>query len=162
MVAMAVSATTLYPMPMVGPGAGLWYPSVLAGFVAPQPLSGVAAGVMGHMLASFETSPAWVARQSQTTMAVSHIATEANHAVSRSIMQSWAQRGAALDRSMDAGSRVRLGIDYLADPSTGRRYTVENKHQFYWIDPQGSITGTDTDTPPPGSVRQLQTVPSGN
>ncbi len=161
MVAMAVSATTLYPMPMVSPGAGLWYPSVLAGFVAPQPLSGVAAGMMGHMLASFETSPAWVARQSQTTMDVSHIATEANHAVSRSIMQSWAQRGAALDRTMDAGSRARLGIDIYSDPSTGRQYTVDDKHRFYWVDPRGSVMGTDTDTPPPGFTHMERLPPGG-
>jgi len=86
------------------------------------------------MLTSFETRPAWIARQSQTTLDVSHIATEANHAVSRSIVRSGAQRGAALDRSMDAGSRARLGINYFSDPGTGRQHTMENKHHFYWID----------------------------
>jgi hypothetical protein len=151
-------ATSLFMMPPPAQGAGFWYPSFLYGFLAPQKLAGIAAGVAAHMLASIEIDPQWVARQSETNMAVSRIATTTGHAMSNTIMQGWEERGAAIDRVMEEGSRARLGVDIYSDPATGNRYTVENTHRYYWVNPQGSVVGTDTDTPPAGFER-LQRVP---
>jgi hypothetical protein len=151
-------ATSLTPWPMVGPGAGLWYPSFLFAYLAPKPLAAVAEQMVAHMLRTIAISPQWLALTSNTAMAVSRIATASGHAISDSIMRGWEARNATIDRLMEEGSRARLGIDIYADPATGTRYTVENTHQYYWANPQGRVVGTDSDTAPPGFQR-LNRVP---
>lgn len=94
-------------------------------------------------------------------MAVQVSQTEAqnNAAISDSIMRGWEDRGAATDRVMEEGSRARLGIDIYSDPETGNKYTVANDHNFYWVNPSGTVIGTDTDTAPKGFSRLAQVPP---
>jgi hypothetical protein len=152
-------ATSLIPSPMVGPGAGLWYPSFLFAWLAPRPLAAVVEQMVAHMLHTIAVSPAWLARTSDTALAVSRIATASGQAVSDSIMRGWEAKNATIDPIMEEGSRARLGIDIYADPATGTRYTVENTYRHYWVNPEGRVVGTDTDTPPAGFQR-LNRVPS--
>lgn len=152
------AATSLFMMPMAGPGAGLWYPSLLAGAVSPQASAGAAASMVAHMLDSYQVSPAWIGRQSQTTMEASRITTAAGHAVSKAITQSWQDRNASMDRNSEAGSRQRLGIERYVNPSTGSGYTVDSQHEYNWVKPNGAVVGTDTLTAPPDAT-QLQREP---
>jgi hypothetical protein len=151
-------ATSLIPW---GQGAGLWYPSYLFGFLAPKPLSGIAEQMVAHMLGTITVNPEWLARVSDTALAVSRIATATGHAVSDSIMSSWKERNATIDRIMEEDSRARLGIDIYADPATGNRYIVANTHQYFWIDSSGRVVGTDTDTAPSGRFKRLKRVQPG-
>lgn len=153
-------ATSLTPWPAVGPGAGLWYPSFLFAYLAPKPLAAIAEQIVAHMLGTIVVSPEWIAKTSNTAMAVSRIATASSHAMSETIMHSWEAKNATIDHLMEEGSRARLGIDVYADPATGNRYTVENTHRYYWVNSQGRVVGTETDTPPAGFER-LQRVPPG-
>ncbi len=59
----------------------LWYPDAIIAFVAPTAIQGVAAGLLAHMVRSYKPSLEWLARQSQTAVAVSHIATQTNAAI---------------------------------------------------------------------------------
>lgn len=161
MAAYVFSATSLTPWPMVGPGAGLWYPSFLFAYLAPKPLAAVAEQMVAHMLGSIVISPEWLAQTSNTAMAVSRIATASGHAMSDTIMRGWEAKNATIDRLMEEGSRARLGIDIYADPATGTRYTVDNTHRYYWVNPQGRVVGTETDTPPAGFQRLQRVAPNG-
>jgi hypothetical protein len=136
----------------------IWYAETIAGFLSPSPVAGVAAGLLAHMLGSVQVNPEWIARNSQMSMQVSHAAAQTNAAISDSIMRGWENRGAVIDRVMEQGSRARLGIDIYADPTTGRKYTVANDHNFYWVNPSGTVVGTETDTAPKGFSR-LSRVP---
>ena len=137
----------------------LWYPDSIIAFVAPSPIAGVAAGMLAHMVQSYKPSLEWLARQSQTAVAVSHIATETNAAISSSIMKGWQDRGAIIDQVMAEGSRERLGIDVYSNPATGTQYTVANSHNYYWVNAGGTVVGTDTDTAPSASFSRLTRVP---
>lgn len=143
-----------------GPAGAIWYPEWIEGWVAPAPLAGVAAGVVAHMLQSLRINPDWVLNTLHADLAVSRTAARANQAISADIMQSWADRGAIIDRVMDEGSRARLGIDIYRDPATGTTYTVANTHNFYWVNPGGAVVGTETETAPPG-FSPLSRVPPG-
>ncbi len=143
-----------------GPAGAIWYPEWIEGWVAPAPLAGVAAGVVAHMLLSIRVNPDWVLNTLHTDLAVSRIAAEANQAISADIMQSWADRGAIIERVMDEGSRARLGIDVYRDPATGTTYTVANTHNFYWVNPGGAVVGTETETAPPGFSALSRVAPS--
>jgi hypothetical protein len=142
-----------------GGPAGLWLADSIQGFFAPTRVSGLAAGVLAHMVKSFRVDQAWAERQSRTTMEVSRINSQANEAISSTIMGVWENRGAVIDRVMDEGSRDRLGIDIYSDPATGDEYTVGNTSRYYWTDPHGDIVGTDTADPPGPGYRQLNRVP---
>jgi hypothetical protein len=139
-------------------GTGIWYADTTAAFLAPSTVAGIAAGVLGHMTRSFAFDLAWLANGTQNAAAISRAAAETNAAISESIMKGWERRGAAIDRIMDEGSRVRLGIDIYGDPSTGDRYTVANSHNYYWVNARGNVVGTETDTAPVG-YRRLNRVP---
>jgi hypothetical protein len=152
------AGTQLIQLPGTG---GIWYADILYGLLAPEKLSGIAAGLLSHMIASIQINPVWVMRQEKTNMDVSRIAAQTNAGVSSSIMKSWEERGVAMDKIMEEGSRTRLGIDIYADSGTGTRYTVDNHHHYYWIDPEGTVLGTDTDTSPGPSFRRMQRMPPG-
>jgi hypothetical protein len=141
-----------------GQAGAIWYAEWMQGFVAPAPLAGVAAGVLMHMLETMQINPEWVLRTLQANLDVSHIAAETNHAISNTLMQSWGDRGAVMDRIMNEGSRTRLGIDIYRNPATGSEYTVSNTHNYYWVNPAGTVVGTNTDTAPNGFSR-LSRVP---
>jgi hypothetical protein len=137
----------------------LWYADSMMAFVSPTPVAGVAAGLVAHMLKSMAPNPAWVARQSRTASDVSQIASQANNTISNDIMQGWEQRGAAMDRIMEEGSRARLGIDVYSDPATGTQYTVANTSQEYWVNAAGSVVGTQTNSSPGPGYAKLTRVP---
>lgn len=138
---------------------GIWYADTIAAFLSPTPVSGIAAGLLAHMVKSVRVNPAWVQRQTGAEAKVSQIAAETNAHISDSIMRGWEDRGAQYDRVMEEGSRARLGIDVYADPATGTQYTVANTHEYYWVNPGGTVVGTDTDTAPGASFERLNRVP---
>jgi hypothetical protein len=152
-----MTAYALASMTYLGQTA-IWYYDGLAAFLAPTPVSGVTAGVLAHMVGSFQFNPEWLARVSNTAAAVARAAAQSNAAISDSIMRGWEARGATMDKIMETGSRARLGIDIYADPATGTQYTVAAGQNFYWANPQGRVVGTDTDTAPNGFSR-LNHVP---
>jgi len=137
---------------------GLWWADQIVAFLAPAQLSGLAAGLLARMVGTARLDPGWVERQHGTNAAVSQITTATNAAISDIIMRGWAERGAAIDRVMEEGSRARLGIDIYADPVTGTEYTVALGSKYYWTNAAGAVVGTDTDTAPAG-WRKLNRVP---
>lgn len=143
----------------LGGQGSLWYADTIEAFLAPSPVAGLAAALLAHMVKSVHVNPAWIARQSQTNLDVSRIATQTNTAISDSIMRGWQERGATMDRAMQEGSRARLGIDVYADPATGTQYTVANTRKYYWADASGTVVGTDTDTAPGPGFSKLRRVP---
>jgi hypothetical protein len=155
-----VFATTLFAN-VLNSGHGFSYPTYLVGFLAPDAQAPQAAALIAHMVETFRIDPAWQAGQQNTNMQVSRIAANANAAVSSTIMQSWQARRESQGRIMDEDSRARLGIDYYADPTTGERYQVENKSNFYWVDHAGRVMGTQTDTPPRLDFRRMTRIPAG-
>jgi len=136
----------------------LWWAEWVGGFVTPEPLAGVAAGTMRHMIQSTQVNPVWVAQQTGINFDVSNYVARTNSAISNSIMQRWAERGAVMDRIMAEGSRARLGIDIYRNPATGTQYTVPNTYAYYWVNPSGTVAGTNTDSAPNGFTR-LSRVP---
>lgn len=145
---------------IIGAAGAIWYAEWIEGWIAPTPLAGVAAGVLTHMLQSTRVNPDWVRRTLQTDLDVSRTAAQTDRAISATIMQGWADRGAIIDRVMGEDSRARLGIDIYRDPATGTASTVANTHRFYWANPAGRIVGTETDTAPPGFSRLTRVPPN--
>jgi cytochrome oxidase Cu insertion factor (SCO1/SenC/PrrC family) len=64
-----------------------------------------------------------------------------------------------MDRVMEEGSRVRLGIDVYKSPSTGTQYVVDNTQNYYWVNAKGNVMGTGTDTAPGAGFSKMTRVP---
>lgn len=141
-------------------GLGLWEGNRLFGFLAPRDLAPAASDMLVHMAQSFAFDPVWVARTSKSAADISVTATRVNAQVSKSIMQSWSERRAAQERGLEEYSRMQRGIDVYANPATGTSVTVPGGSNYYWIDAQGRVIGTQTDTVPgPGFIRMVRVPP---
>jgi hypothetical protein len=157
-----VSATTLLNQMAGGGGPTGWQASDIDTFLAPTPMAGQAASMLAHMVKSFRLNPTWVSQQQGLTIEVANTAAKANAEISDSIMSSWQQRNATMDRVMEKGADARRGYDNYVDPMTGAQYKVDtsNSYKYYWIDSSGTkVLGSNTDDPPPGAGRKIDLLP---
>jgi hypothetical protein len=167
-----VTATTVEAGPRMGPGAFVWGVLQMGGFTVKRsedvPL---AMYILHTMTASFRVDPQWQSRndraqQNQTAavtrmqnnmmanlaqQAASRASTERSHVVGRNkgfdVMAGWEARNKVHDEAMQRGSDARRGTTVVSDPAWGSR-TVSNDSNYYWTRPDGSIIGTNTNTPP--------------
>ena len=154
-----VSARTLHNQ-MAGPGGPSgWQADCIEEFLAPAPMAGQAAGILARMVRSFHLNPSWVSKQQGVTMEVANIAEKANAEISDSIMSSWQQRNATMDRVMEKGADTRRGYDNYVDPVTGNQYKLSNTFSYWWINSSGDKIPTPTDDPPGPDFRKINRVP---
>lgn len=121
----------------------LWYADSMVAFVAPTPVADAAANVLAQMVKTFTVNPQWLARQSQTAMNVSQIATQTNTEISNIIMGGW---------------DIRNGyVHAMVDPATGVEYDIPDdvSYQYYWVDSSGNVVGSNTATSPGPSYTRL-------
>ncbi len=142
-------------------GLGIWEGNRLYGFLATRDLAPAASVLTAHMLKSFEFDLGWLRRQSDIAVSVSRTSTAVNAQISKTIMQSWENRQAGLDRGFDEYSRMQRGIDIYANPATGTRVTVKAGSAYYWINGRGEVQGTATDQAPGPDFVRMTRVPSG-
>jgi len=138
-----------------GMPGGLWNVEYLFGFVAPEAQASLAHGVLDHILGSVQLNPQWVAMQQNITANTSQIVSRTQAEISKSISSSYWSRQQSLDEISRRRSNAILGVVDVVDPLTGRELKVENDSNYYWMDPRGTIVGTQTDTRPNLDFRQL-------
>jgi hypothetical protein len=47
----------------------------------------------------------------------------------------------------------------VVDPNSGKQYKIDNYSDYHWMNNQGVVAGTKTDTSPGSDWRQLITLP---
>ena len=137
----------------------LWYAKDLLGYLASPGRAKEAETVLAHVAQSVQVNPQWVARQQQTNMQVSHIASETQAQISDTIMSSYWNRQAALEETQRRVENSILGTTDVVDPATGERKRIESNSNYYWINNRGGIVGTQTDSTPGLDFRQLTRLP---
>ena len=158
-----VRASTVLAGSATGQGVGIWIIMELGGFMAADPSQvAMARYILNNMAGSFKLDPQWEARQAQTTRDVTGAVTRAQQQMAASIaqharqqaqsnqidvMSGWEKRNKVMDGIMQRDSDTRLGITTATDDITGS-HTVSNDFTYHWTRPDGSIVGTNTDTPP--------------
>ncbi|HLJ57261.1 MAG TPA: hypothetical protein VKT77_19650 [Chthonomonadaceae bacterium] len=113
-----------------------------AGYVAPTGSDALAETVLRHAVTTLQLDPAWIARQSQTAVDVSHIATRSNAEISKTINDSYWRRHAVIDDVSRKWSNVTLGLTDVRDPETGETWKVASGHNYYWRKGDTAV-GTD-------------------
>jgi hypothetical protein len=113
---------------------------------------GVAA--LGRLAGSFRIDPGWAARQSELTRRQSGIITQMSSDIGDTLSSGYWNRQAVHDALAERRSRATLEVEDLTDED-GTSYRVESGSSYYWIDPRGTIVGTDTHTLPDVDFREL-------
>lgn len=137
----------------------IWYAKDLLAYLAPPGRSGEALAILAHIYKSTQVNPQWIARQQQTTMEVSRIATQTQEHVSNAMMESYWNKVKVDDAVSRKRSNEMLGTVDVVDPLTGERKSIENSANFDWINNRGVIVGTNTDSSPGVDFRKLIQLP---
>jgi hypothetical protein len=122
---------------------------------APSARYGEGVAALGRLAGSLSVDPAWAQRQSQTTAQQSGIIARMNDDVSETLSSGYWERQRVYDALSERREKATLEIEDVVDSDSGASYRVESGPEYYWIDPHGSIVGTDTDTRPDVDFRAL-------
>jgi hypothetical protein len=133
----------------------LWDVWRLSLFEAPVSRYDEAAAAYVHLVQTYRIDPQWAERQSQTELQQAQIWGNAGQAISQLITQGYSQRQATMDQIADREEKAILGEVDVTDPTTGTVYRVDDSPSYYWIDKQGQIVGTSTNSRPGVDFRQL-------
>jgi hypothetical protein len=165
------AAATILPFPGRG---GLWYVEALYGYLASLERQQQAEDISRHVLDSMGINAQWKQREDQ----IAANAVQQDNARSQEI-QARARQQIAEDqqktsdmivKGYEARSRVYdeiarrrenaiLGTVDVVDPSSGKQYKIDNLSDYHWMNNQGVIVGTKTDTSPGVDWRQMITLP---
>ncbi len=157
-----VRASTVLAGSATGQGIGIWVAMEVTGFLADPSEAAMARYILNTMAGSFQLDPQWEARQARTTRDVTGAVTRAQQQMAAviaqnarqqsqsshiDVMSGWENKNKVMDGVMQRDSDARLGITTVTDDVTGS-HTVSNDYNYYWTRPDGTIRGTNTDTPP--------------
>lgn len=139
-------------------GSSVWNVQYLYAYMAPARRESEARAALDHLVGTFRVDPQWEARQQQTTMATSHIVAQAQQQISDGIMKSWEYKNKVNDEISRRRENATLGTVDVVSPS-GRQYKVDNSSNYYWVDGDGNILGTQTSTRPDINFQQMTQLP---
>jgi hypothetical protein len=124
-------------------GTGIWYVAVME-YYSPAALKNETEFLVLDMQRSFKVDPAWAAREQQEIMRRSAIISQSQSDISEIISSTFEMRSSTMDELNDKWDNYILGVEDVYDPDTGSHYVVDSGSNYYWIDGEGNIYGTDT------------------
>jgi hypothetical protein len=165
------AATLFASSPM---GGGLWYVNPLYGYIAVETRQQEAEVISQHVYESTDINSDWKrkedmmaaqavqednARAAQIQAAARKSIAENQQATSDMIVKGYQQRSAVYDEIARKRENAILGTVDVVDPNTGKQYKVDNYSDYHWMNNQGVIAGTKTDTSPGSDWTQMITLP---
>jgi hypothetical protein len=108
-----------------------------------------------HMVETFRIDEEWAQGQAQMTADQAKIIADLNDSMSNTISDGYWGRQATYDAIAERRADADLQVEDFVDPVTGQSYELESGSEYYWIDPSGTIVGTDTSVAPTIDFREL-------
>jgi hypothetical protein len=154
--------------------ASLWYVDSLYGYVAAAARQQDAEGITRHVFASMQVNAAW--RQREDQIAANAVAednrraqelqAQARESIARDeqqtsdmIVKGYQQRSQVYDEINRRRENAILGTVDVIDPNTGRQFKVDNYGDYHWMNNQGVVAGTRTDSSPGMDWHEMITLP---
>jgi hypothetical protein len=162
---------TILPAPSM---TAIWEVYRLYGYLAPAASEQDAQKVVQQTMSSWQINPQWQQQQNQTANAAVQqdnarsqaIQARARQAIaedqrqtSETITKGWEARQKVYDEIDRKRENSILGTLDVVDPNTGTQYKVSNYSNFHWLNNEGYMAGTQTETSPGSSWRELITLP---
>lgn len=135
-------------------GPAMWKAEYLLGYLASPARAQEADAVMTRLIDSFAINPQWLAMQGGVAQGTSQAVTEAGNAISKMVSESYWTTQAIGSEISRRRSNANLGVEDVKD-EFGNTYRVESGSNHYWINPRGTIVGTNVDAVPRGDFKQL-------
>jgi hypothetical protein len=152
----------------------LWYIDSLYGYLAAAERQQEADSISRHVSGSMRVDSQWQQRESgiaanaveqdnarsQELQARSRAAIAADQQkTSDMIAKGYQDRSKAYDEIARRRENAILGTVDVVDPSSGTKYKIDNYSDYHWMNNQGTIAGTKTDTAPGYDWRQMIDLP---
>lgn len=131
-------------------GVGVWNVSLLLGYLAPENDAATAEAVLAHVVRTWQVDPQWHAAQLETTRVVSGITTQTGQEINAIINSAFENAQATQAATAQDFSDTLLEVERVEDARTGEVYELKSGSNYYWIDAQGNILGTDVHANPDG------------
>lgn len=113
-----------------------------------------ALAALRDLASSFRIDEHWAARQAETTRQQSGIITQMSSDVGETLSRGYWARQQVYDALSERRSKATLEVEDVTDDA-GNTYRVESGPRYFWIDPQGTIVGTEAHTRPDVDFREL-------
>jgi hypothetical protein len=154
--------------------ASLWYVDSLYGYVAAAARQQEAEGITRHVFASMQVNAAW--RQREDQIAANAVAEDNRRAqelqaqarasiardeqqTSDMIVKGYQERSQVYDEINRRRENAILGTVDVIDPNSGRQFKVDNYGDYHWMNNQGVVAGTRTDSSPGMDWHEMITLP---
>lgn len=108
-----------------------------------------------HLVKSLKINPRWARMQAELTADQTAIIADMGEDISKTISEGYWGRQAVLDEIDLRRSNATLEVEDYEDPVTGESFKLDSSAEYYWINPQGDIVGTNTDAIPDVDFRRL-------
>jgi hypothetical protein len=135
-------------------GYAAWHVWRLFLVEAPSERYGEGLAALRRLAGSFQVDPGWAARQAETTRQQSGIITQMSNDIGDTLSRGYWARQQVYDALAERRSRATLEVEELTDEN-GNTFRVDSGSTYYWIDPSGTIVGTDTHTQPDVDFHEL-------
>jgi hypothetical protein len=136
-----------------------WHVWRLYAWWAPPDRFAEATGVAIHMAKTFAIDPDWARQRGEAIVQQSQIIAQEESAVSNTIQSAFEYRQSVRDEISTRIENGVFGTVTVTDPQRQQTFRVDATPNYDWIDNQGNIYGTTTDTAPGVDFRQLLEQP---
>jgi hypothetical protein len=141
------------------PSGGIWHVPYLFGYLTTQNREAEAQQIFAHIIETIQLNPQWVAMQQGVAANTSAIVTDTNHAIMRTIRDTFENKQRVYDEIGRRDANARRGVVEVIDETTGEHFEVQSGSNYYWIDHRGNIAGTDVYTQPTIDFRGMLQLP---
>jgi hypothetical protein len=152
---------------------GLWYVDPMYGYLAVSERQQDAETISRHIYESMQVNSDWKRKENQMAAEAvqadnarsAEIQARARQAIAEDqrasdmIVKGYEARSKVYDEISRKRENAILGTVDVVDPNTGKQYKIDNYSDYHWMNNQGVIAGTKTDTSPGVDWRQLITLP---
>jgi hypothetical protein len=135
-------------------GPALWKAENLLGYLASADRSAQAQQVLSRIMGSFAVDARWMAMQQGINASTAQIVRQTGDAISKLITDSYWSKQPGESEISRRRSNAMLGIEDVTD-THGNTFRVESGANHYWINPRGTIVGTEIDAVPRGDFKRL-------
>ena len=165
------AAATIWPLPG---RSGIWYVDSLYGYLAVAERQAQADDISRHVLNSMGINAQWKQREDQIAgnavqqdnARSQEIQARARQSIadnqkqtSDMIVKGYQERSKVYDEISRKRENSILGTVDVVDPASGAKYKIDNYSNYHWMNNQGVIAGTKTDSAPGQDWRQMITLP---
>lgn len=174
LVQMVTYALTTDPRMTGGESFTLWQVYSVAGFIAPPPRAGEAGQAVIRLLSARQVNPRWADGNRAMVAQINNISQQSQAQIGQMINDRFriSQTPSAGSGSSSASRQIGSSDDLnrqrenamldqtdVVDQRTGEQFKVISGSNYYWVNPQGTIVGSNAPSQPTTDFQQMTELP---